>query len=94
MGNPKEGPSPPTWKLAIVKWIGLFPPLLGLAYGFDYLSQTFLPTDLWCVQPNGTLLLWFKLLLETLILVPLLNFVITPLMDDWFAGFLYSGVEQ
>ena len=94
MGDPKEGPSPPTWKLAIVKWFGLFPPLLALSYGFNYLSQNYFPTDWWCMNPDGSLVLWFKLLCTTLILVPLLNLVITPLLDDWFSGFLYSDVEE
>ena len=94
MGDPKRGPSPPTWKLAVVKWLGLFPPLLGLAYGFDWLSRSFLPTDWWCVKPDGTLVLWVKLLCETLVLVPALNFAITPAMDSLFAGFLYTEEQR
>ena len=93
MGDPKEGPSPPQWKLAAVKWLGLFGPLLGLAYGFDYLSRNFLATSWWFVKEDGTLVMWVKLFCETLILVPLLNFVITPLMDSAFHGWLYRGVE-
>ncbi len=39
-------------------------------------------------------MLWFKLFLETLILVPLLNLVLTPWLDDLFEGFLYSEEQQ
>ena len=94
MGDPKEGESPPTWKLMLVKWLGLFPPLLGLAYGIDALSRALLPTKLWFVTDSGTLLLWLKLLCETAILVPLLNYVITPFMDSAFHRFLYNGIDS
>lgn len=94
MSDPKKGPSPPTWKLALVKWLGLFGPLLALSYGFNFLSRSFLPTDLWFVRPDGTMLLWVKLLCETAVLVPLLNFAITPAMDSLFAGWLYAGIDR
>lgn len=79
MADPKEGPSPPTWKLMLVKWLGLFPPLLAIAYILQWLG----------VKP-----LWLKLIIETAILVPLLNYVITPLMDDLFSGWLYEGIDE
>lgn len=94
MGDPKTGATPPTWKLALVKWVGIYPPLLVLAYGFDFLSKQFLPTSLWIVKDDGTMLLWFKLLCETAILVPFLNFILTPWLDDVFARFLYSHVDD
>jgi len=90
MGNPNEGKPPTTWKLALVKWFGLFPPLVMLSYGFNFLSTNFLSTDWWFVRADGTLVLWVKLLCETVILVPFLNFVLTPWLDDVFADFLYD----
>ena len=78
MGDPKEGASPPTWKLMLVKWLGLFPPLLAIAYAIKWLP----------VDPP----LWGQLLIETAILVPLLNYVITPFVDDLFSGWLYADV--
>ncbi|WP_116124637.1 hypothetical protein [Lewinella sp. IMCC34183] len=79
MGNPKDGPAPPTWKLMLVKWLGLFPPLLLIAYFLQWLK----------IEP-----LWFKLFLETLFLVPLLNYVITPVVDSLFSEWLYAGVDE
>ena len=63
----------------LVKWLGLFPVLLVLAYGLKMLN----------IEP-----LWFKLLLETAILVPLLNYVITPFMDSVFSDWLYKDVDD
>ena len=94
MSDPKEGPSPPTWRLMLVKWLGLFPPLLAISYGLTLVSQQFFSPAWPLVKPDGSLILWFKLFLETLILVPLLNFVLTPWLDDLFEGFLYSDEQQ
>ena len=63
----------------LVKWLGLFPPLLAIAYGLKWLG----------VEP-----LWWKLILETAILVPLLNYVIAPVMDGLFSEWLYRGVDE
>ena len=79
MGDPKQGASPPTWKLMLVKWFGLFPPLLGIAYAIQVAP----------IDPP----LWGKLLMETAILVPLLNYVITPAMDSLFSDWLYADVD-
>ena len=79
MGSPKDGPSPPTWKLMLVKWLGLLPPLMTIAYILMWLK----------VEP-----LWFKLLIETAILVPLLNYVITPFVDSLFSEWLYEGIDE
>ena len=94
MSDPKEGPSPPTWKLMLVKWVGLFPPLVGIAYALNALSTSLLPPSLWFVNPDGSLVIWFKLLCTTALLVPLLNYVITPAMDSLFHGFLYAGIDE
>ena len=94
MSDPKQGPAPSTWRLMLVKWLGIFPPLLVISYGLTLLSQQLLPSAWPLVKPDGTLVLWFKLLLETLILVPLLNLVITPWLDDVFENFLYSDRQQ
>ena len=79
MGKPSEGAAPPTWKLMLVKWLGLFPPLLLVAYALQALK----------VEP-----LWWKLILETAVIVPLLNYVIAPLMDSLFSAWLYEGVDE
>ena len=63
----------------LVKWLGLFPVLLVIAYALQWLK----------VEP-----LWFKLICETAILVPLLNYVISPLMDSLFSEWLYKGVDE
>ena len=79
MGNPKEGPAPPTWKLITVKWIGLFPILVSIAYLLDWIG----------IKP-----LILKLLVESLILVPLLAYVITPIIDSLFSEWLYKGIDK
>lgn len=79
MGKPMEGASPPTWKLMLVKWLGLFPALLAIAYTLQWLK----------VEP-----LWWKLICETAVLVPLLNYVITPVMDSLFSSWLYKGIDE
>ena len=80
MGDPKQGASPPTWKLMIAKYCGLLPALLVVAYAIEWLP----------VDP----VLWLKLILETLIVVPLMHYVITPAVDSLFHGWLYDGVEE
>ncbi|CAH1002026.1 hypothetical protein LEM8419_02941 [Neolewinella maritima] len=62
----------------LVKWLGLMPALLVIAYTLKWLK----------VEP-----LWFKLICETAILVPLLNYVITPLVDSLFSEWLYKGID-
>ncbi|WP_104420696.1 hypothetical protein [Neolewinella xylanilytica] len=79
MSKPNEGATPPTWKLMLVKWLGLFPPLLAVAYALQWLG----------VEP-----LWWKLILETAVLVPLLNYVIAPLVDGLFSEWLYAGIDE
>ena len=79
MGNPKEGASPPTWKLMIAKYFGLLPALMLVSYGIKWAS--------W--DP----VLWLKLIVSTLIIVPLMNYVITPAVDSLLHGWLYAGVE-
>lgn len=79
MGKPNEGTSPPTWKLMLVKWLGLFPVLLIISY---------------TLQAFGPMPLWLKLLIETIILVPTIAYVITPLMDSLFSEWLYKGIDR
>lgn len=79
MGSPKEGASPPTWKLITVKWLGLFPVLLGISYLFNWIG----------IKPTA-----MKLFIESLILVPLLAYVITPFIDSLFSEWLYKGIDE
>ena len=80
MGDPKEGPSPPTWKLMIAKYCGLLPALLIVAYAIKWSP--------W--EP----VLWLKLIAETLVVVPLMHYVITPVVDDLFHDWLYKGLPE
>ncbi len=79
MGDPKEGASPPTWKLMLVKWLGLYPILVLISYGIKWAP----------IDPSIPV----KLLITTGILVPLLNYVITPLFDSLFSDWLYKGID-
>ncbi|WP_168037251.1 hypothetical protein [Neolewinella antarctica] len=63
----------------LVKWLGLYPLLVAVSYLMKWIS----------VEP-----LWFKLICTTAILVPLLNYVITPLMDSLFSEWLYKGIDE
>ena len=80
MGDPKEGPSPPTWKLMIAKYLGLLPALLIVAY-----------TIKWSAWEPA---LWLKLIAETMIVVPLMHYAITPAVDSLLHGWLYAGIEE
>ena len=93
MSDPKKGPSPPTWKLMIVQWLGLFPPLLVLSYGFNFVSK-FLPADWPIISSQGTLVLWLKLILESILVTLLLNLVLTSWLDDVFESFLYTKEQR
>ena len=94
MSDPKKGPSPPTWKLMIVQWLGLFPPLLVLSYGFDFISKQFLPESWPIINSQGTIILWLKLILESILVTLLLNLVLTSWLDDVFEGFLYTEEQR
>jgi len=80
MGDPKKGVSPPAWKLMIAKWCGLFPALVIVSYAVKWAP----------IDPP----LLLKLFLQTLILVPLLTYVLTPLMDDLLSDWLYAGLSE
>jgi len=80
MGDPKSGVSPPTWKLMIAKWCGLYPALLIVSYAIQWAP----------IDPP----LFLKLFLTTVILVPLLNYIITPLMDSLLEDWLYDGLPR
>ena len=79
MEDPTPDPKAPTWKLLLVKWLGLFPALLVVSYGLQWLL------------PDTPL--WIRLLIDTAVLVPLLAYVITPRLDALFADWLYKGVD-
>lgn len=64
----------------LVKWLGLFPALLAVSYAFEWAP----------IDPP----LWAKLLMETAVLVPFLNYIVTPAMDSLFSDWLYAGVED
>ena len=63
----------------LVKWMGLLPALFLVAYTLKWLP----------IDPP----LWGTLLIETTILVPLLNYGISPLVKWLFEDWLYDGVE-
>ncbi|UZO79458.1 hypothetical protein NBT05_10855 [Aquimarina sp. ERC-38] len=74
----KKTVSPPTWKSIIVKWLGIFPSVLLLSYSLKWLG----------VKP-----MLLKLFIETIILVPMLTYVVTPLMKTLFSDWLYKGMD-
>lgn len=94
MGDPSKGPTPPKWKLVIVKWVGLYPPLLAIVYGIDWISKRFFPIDWPVMNDDGTLVIWFKLMCSTLLLTPGLAYVITPIVDSMFRRFLYTKAQR
>lgn len=38
--------------------------------------------------------LWVKLVVESLILIPLMHYAITPAVDRALSGWLYAGVDE
>ncbi len=66
----------PRWKIAVVTWLGIYPSLVLI---------------LTLVRP---LIVSFPFLIETLVLtlvlVPLMTFVVMPLLTGWFSGWLHS----
>lgn len=64
------------WKAVVVKWIGLFPALLVIAYTTKYLGIKPMPV---------------KLAVETAIVVPLVHYVIGPKMKKFFHDWVYEG---
>ena len=93
MADPAEGPRPPGWKLCLVQWLGVYPPLVALVYGIDAVTKRFVPTDWPAMTDAGTLWTWVKLLCTTAILVPSMHYAITPLMDSLFERWLYTDEE-
>ena len=78
----------------IVKWLGLFPPLLLLSYAFDLISKQFFPADWPIVNDQGTIILWLKLLFESILVTLLLNLILTSWLDSVFEGFLYTKEQR
>ena len=78
MAQNDDAPSPPMWKFLIVKWMGLFPTILVFAYTSKMIG----------IEP-----MWLKMLIESVVLVPLLAYVITPFMDTVFSEWLYKGID-
>lgn len=74
--NPKTV-SPPTWKSVMVKWLGIFPSVIIISYSLKWLE----------IKP-----MLLRLFCETLLLVPLLTYVVTPVMKTLFSGWLYKGM--
>ena len=93
MGNPAEGPTPPGWKMVLVKWLGVYPPLVALVYGIDWLTRRYVPTDWPAMTDDGTLYIWVKLLCTTAVLVTAMHYAITPMMDRLFERWLYTDEE-
>ncbi|NNJ26526.1 hypothetical protein [Alienimonas chondri] len=89
MADPASPPSPPGWKRILVTWLGVYPPLLALVYGVDWVTRRTLPADWPVMNDSGTLQIWFKLLCTTAFLVTAMHYVIMPTMNALFAAFLY-----
>ena len=78
MAKDDKQKSPPGWKEIIVKWLGLFPVILVISYCTKWIG----------IQP-----LYLKLFVETVIIVPLLHYAVTPLMKTLFSDWLYAGMD-
>lgn len=76
--NKKRGKTT-DWKDVIVKWMGLFPVLLVIAYTTKFLG----------IEP-----LALKLFCETIIVVPLLHYVVTPLMERTFSDWIHDDEDD
>lgn len=64
----------------IVKYFGLLPALLTVSYAIQWAP----------IDPP----LWLKLILEAMVIVPLMNYVITPGVEHLFEDWLYSGIDR
>lgn len=64
----------------IAKYCGLLPALLIVSYAIKLAP----------IDPP----LWLKLIMETMIVIPLMHYVITPFVDDLFEDWLYAGVDE
>ena len=80
MKSANEGATPPTWKLMIVRWLALLPAIMLVSYGIKWAP----------IDPP----LWLKLVIETLVIVPLMHYVITPAVDVVFSAWLYKGIDE
>ena len=67
--------APKKWKMAVLIWIAIYPTItvLFIVLGNEFARVTFLP---------------LRTFLMTLIVVPLMVFVITPRLQQWMAGWL------
>jgi antibiotic biosynthesis monooxygenase (ABM) superfamily enzyme len=64
----------PKWKTAVLIWVGIYPTIT---------------TVLWILSPYITdLALPLKTLCLTLIVVPIMAFIVLPLLTRWFNGWL------
>lgn len=79
MTEEKQERKPTDWKDAVVKWMGLFPVLLVIACTTKMLGVKPLP---------------LKLFIESLIIVPLLHYIVTPFMERTFSGWIYDDESK
>ena len=64
----------------VAKWLVLLPALMLVAYTIKW--------------SNWEPVLWVKLIAETVVLIPLMHYVITPAIDRALSGWLYAGVDE
>ena len=64
----------------IVRWAALLPAIMIVAYAIKLAP----------IDPP----LWLKLIMETLIIVPFMHYVITPVVDEVFSDWLYKGIDE
>lgn len=76
--DPTNDRTPPTWKLMLVHWLGLFPVIIVVSQ-----LVGMLPASMFLIP---------KLAMETAIIVPLLHYVMDPLMNRLFESWLWKGV--
>lgn len=69
----RQAPAPPTWKMALLNFIGLYPLILFVPKGFDALV--------------GTTPLWLSTLV-TLSLIIIMTWLVTPFLTRVFSNWL------
>lgn len=67
---------PPKWKMAVVTWIGIYPTLAVFLTGTAEVLGSFHPL--------------LRLLLNTLMIIPLMTWVIMPLLMHLMRGWLFA----
>ncbi len=75
-----QPPHPPRYKMAILTWLAIYPLLVGTAYGFAPLLGDTPPP--------------LRILITTLVLIPLMTWVVMPNVTKLFWGWIHPGTPR